>query len=158
MIQPSVPTGFESFLVRAKRRTYAGSDDDTTIERPRLEGSMQLDWSEQDWLYRDVYFGMSAFTGIETVYHTGKPLWAMAYSGGVARGNDKAKTIYAFLRAALRAMPDSFPVRGPIQFEAGGFSYQMTASGDLCSFQGSERIVVDGREEYALVFCGGLIV
>jgi hypothetical protein len=34
------------FLVTAKRRTYAGRDDDATVAAPILRGSKQLEYSE----------------------------------------------------------------------------------------------------------------
>ena len=46
-----------AFLVEAKRRTYAGLDDDATIATPLLAGSKQLEYREADLGYRDIYFG-----------------------------------------------------------------------------------------------------
>ena len=39
---PSTPPDLAAFLVEAKRRTYAGLDDDATVAAPLLAGSKQL--------------------------------------------------------------------------------------------------------------------
>ncbi|WP_245163233.1 hypothetical protein [Bradyrhizobium vignae] len=36
---PFIPPDLAAFLVEAKRRTYAGLDDDATIATPRLEAA-----------------------------------------------------------------------------------------------------------------------
>ncbi|WP_298242131.1 hypothetical protein [uncultured Bradyrhizobium sp.] len=36
---PSIPHDLAAFLVEAKRRTYAGLDDDATVATPLLAGS-----------------------------------------------------------------------------------------------------------------------
>ncbi|MGL4281045.1 MAG: DUF5680 domain-containing protein, partial [Albidovulum sp.] len=153
-----VPPGLVAFLGDAKKRTYAGSDDSATVAAPLLSGSMELGWADGDWLYRDIYFGMATFTGIETVYHAGEPVWAMAYSGGVlppAAG--EAAAVYSFLRAALLHSPEAFPVRGPERYVGPPHEYLMQAEGDLARFAGRERILFGGREVYALTFSGGLV-
>ncbi|MGL6211122.1 MAG: DUF5680 domain-containing protein [Paracoccaceae bacterium] len=152
-----LPTGFRAFLIDGKRRTYAGTDDEATVTNPLLEGSMQLDWRAGDWLYRDIYYGMAAFSGLETVYHAGKPIWAMAYSGGTTADLRTTKAIYAFLRTALCLLPAEFSVRGPGRHRGNGLDYEMDFSGDLTGFHGKERIRVDGKDQYALTFAGGLV-
>jgi hypothetical protein len=52
-------TRLAAFLVTAKRKTYAGLDDDATVAAPLLRGSRQLEYREHDLHYRDIYFGMS---------------------------------------------------------------------------------------------------
>jgi len=42
---PSIPHDLAAFLVEAKRRTYAGLDDDATLVTPLLPGSRIL-WPE----------------------------------------------------------------------------------------------------------------
>ncbi|WP_245509670.1 hypothetical protein [Bradyrhizobium vignae] len=39
---PFIPPDLAAFLVEAKRRTYAGLDDDATVATPLLTGSKQL--------------------------------------------------------------------------------------------------------------------
>ena len=64
MQQTSLPR-LAKFLVDAKRRTYAGLDDDATIATPLLPGSKQLEYRDGDLSYRDIYFGMRFFVGQE---------------------------------------------------------------------------------------------
>ena len=73
-----------AFLVAAKRRTYAGLDDDATVASPVFRGSKQLEYRESDLHYRDIYFGMSFFVGQETVMANDRVIWSMSYSGGVS--------------------------------------------------------------------------
>jgi hypothetical protein len=49
------------FLLEAKRRTYAGLDDDATVSTPLLPGSKQLEHRDGEFLCRDIYFGMPFF-------------------------------------------------------------------------------------------------
>jgi hypothetical protein len=148
-------------MVRARHKGYAGADDAATVERPLLEGSLQLDFSDGPWLYRDLYFGMRTFTGIETVWRAGRPVWSMAYAGGMTSDGADMGAVYAFLRAALRAMPDEFPVRGPARFDdASGkaaWSYRMSADGDVSRFTGEEEILPGTGRGYGLRFAGGLV-
>src|SRR5438876_531359 len=58
-----------AFLVEAKRRTYAGLDDDATVPAQIFPGSKQLEYREGDLSYRDIYFGMTFF-GTEAVVAT----------------------------------------------------------------------------------------
>lgn len=70
------------FLVRAKRHTYASHVDDASVT-PLLSGSRQLEYREDSFFYRDIYFGVNYFVGQETVYNEEQPYWAMSYAGGV---------------------------------------------------------------------------
>jgi hypothetical protein len=51
---------FLDFLIKAKKATYASQGDNASVT-PLLEGSRQLEFQEGNFLYRDVYFGMSYF-------------------------------------------------------------------------------------------------
>jgi hypothetical protein len=73
---------FMTFLVNAKRQTYAAQGDDATVT-PLVPGSRQLEYQEGALLYRDIYFGGAYFVGQETVYEGPTPVWAMGYGGGV---------------------------------------------------------------------------
>lgn len=149
-----------AFLVEAKRRTYAGLDDDATIAAPALPGSKQLEYGAGALRYRDLYFGMVFFTGIETVSRADRVIWSMSYSGGMlpeVKGRELMLGIYAFLRQALLSIEESRPYRGPPAFADGGFTYANTVSGELTRFSGSETIHADGRLVFALHYGGGAI-
>ena len=148
------------FLVEAKRRTYAGLDDDATMATPLLPGSKQLEHRAGDLLYRDIYFGMAFFVGQETVQAGERVIWSMSYAGGVSPGiGDRQEwlAIYALLRKALLAVEDERPFRGPAQFAEGDLRYINEAQGDIAEFHGEEEIHRAGAKVYGLSYQGGLI-
>jgi|tagenome__1003787_1003787.scaffolds.fasta_scaffold20360854_1 hypothetical protein len=148
------------FLVDAKRKTYAGLDDDATVLAPLLPGSRQLEYRDLDLSYRDIYFGMRFFVGQETVQVGADVVWSMSYAGGVAPavvGRNEFLAIYAFLRQALLAVRDDRPFRGPPQFENESFRYVNTSSGDVAEFHGEEQVHRGGVKVYGLRYSGGLL-
>jgi len=149
------------FLVAAKRRTYAGLDDDATISAPLLPGSKQLEYREHDLCYRDIYFGMRFFVGQETVQAGAQVIWSMSYAGGVAQGvtdREEFLAIYAFLRQALLAIGDDRPFRGPPQFEDGKFRYVNISQGDVAEFHGEEQVCRGDVRVHSLRYNGGIIL
>jgi uncharacterized protein DUF5680 len=158
-MQPSIPR-LSEFLVDAKRKTYAGLDDDATVLAPLLPGSKQLEYRDLDLSYRDIYFGMRFFVGQETVQAGADVIWSMSYAGGVAAtvvDRNEFLAIYAFLRQALLAIRDDRPFRGPPLFENASFGYVNTSSGDLAEFHGEEQIHRGGVKVYGLRYSGGLL-
>jgi hypothetical protein len=150
---------FTRFLVEVKRNTYAGQDDDATLANPLLADSKQLEWRDGNWLYRDIYYGMSFFSGLEVVYCSGEPVWSMTYSGGAVPDIrlDETRAVYAFLRSALREVPVGFPVRGPVRFSRSDYYYHLEVTGGLASFCGREEIVRNTAALYSLTFAGGIL-
>src|SRR5512145_201439 len=107
------------FLIEAKRRTYAGLDDDATVSQPFLSGSKQLEHRDGPFAYRDIYFGMAFFVGQETVSKNERVIWSMSYSGGVRPvivDRTQILSTYMFLRQALSAVNRNLPYRGPASF------------------------------------------
>ncbi|UPK03681.1 DUF5680 domain-containing protein [Bradyrhizobium sp. 170] len=148
------------FLVDAKRKTYAGLDDDATVLAPLLPGSRQLEYRDLDLSYRDIYFGMRFFVGQETVLAGAGVVWSMSYAGGVAPtvvDRNEFLSVYAFLRQALLAIRGDRPFRGPPQFENESFRYVNTSSGDVAEFYGEEQIHRAGIKVYGLRYGGGLL-
>jgi hypothetical protein len=149
-----------AFLIEAKRRTYAGLDDDATVATPIIAGSKQLDYSDGELSYRDIYFGMAFFVGQEVVTDKRRAIWSMSYAGGVSpeiTDRDKFLGVYAFLRKALLGIGEDQPFRGPSHFEQGSYRYVNTPEGGLLEFHGSERIYLDGMPVYGLRYSGGII-
>jgi len=154
------PARLSQFLVDAKRKTYAGLDDDATVLAPLLPGSKQLEYRDLDLNYRDIYFGMRFFVGQETVQAGAGIIWSMSYAGGVAStvvDRNEFLSIYAFLRHALLAIRDDRPFRGPPLFENDGFRYVNTSSGDVAEFHGEEEIHHAGIKVYGVRYGGGLL-
>ncbi|MHB8270667.1 DUF5680 domain-containing protein [Bradyrhizobium sp.] len=149
-----------AFLVEAKRRTYAGLDDDATVATPVIPGSKQLDYSNGELSYRDIYFGMAFFVGQEVVTDKQQAIWSMSYAGGVSPDITDRNTflaVYGFLRKALLRVGEDRPFRGPSQFEQGSYRYVNASEGELPEFHGAERIYLDAMPVYALRYSGGII-
>ena len=157
----SIPHDLAIFLVEAKRRTYAGLDDDATVAVPLLGGSKQLEHRAPPYAYRDIYFGMGFFAGQETVSRDDRVIWSMSYSGGVRAeitDRDSFLAIYKFLRQALLAIPAEEPYRGPRLFEQAGLIYRNEVEGALDRFHGIETIArQNGAPLYELRYGGGLL-
>ena len=148
------------FLIEAKRRTYAGLDDDATVGVPLLGGSKQLEHRARPFAYRDIYFGMGFFVGQETVSRDERVVWSMCYSGGAQPEiTDRARllSIYKFLRQALLAADVDRPYRGAPIFTTGDMTYRNDLEGSIERFHGTESISQDGSILYTLRYSGGLI-
>lgn len=158
---PSIPPDLAAFLVEAKRRTYAGLDDDATVATPLLAGSKQLEHRAAPYAYRDIYFGMGFFVGQETVSRDERVIWSMSYSGGARAeitDRDTFLAIYKFLRQALLGVSVDEPCRGPRLFERDGMVYRNETEGTLDRFHGVETIARhDGTQLYDLRYSGGLL-
>ncbi len=159
MLNTNLYSNLAKFLVKAKRQTYAGQDDDATMSNPLLTESMQLEFSDGDWFYRDIYQGMSFFVGMETVYFQQKPVWAMSYSGGALPNLElyEAKKIYKFLRTALLCVSEDTPLRGPSKHVIDNMNYTMRFDGELLRFIGIEEVSLCNTCKYRLSFSGGVI-
>lgn len=147
------------FLVEAKRQTYAAQRDDASVT-PLLPGSRQLEYRNGSLFYRDVYFGVAYFVGQETIYKGEQLYWSMSYAGGVDKfitASDKIRSIYAFLRAALRQVSKQHIFRGPSQFNEGDFEYRNTFEGDFNAFNGTEVITQHSQIIYTLHYSGGVV-
>jgi hypothetical protein len=147
-------------LVEAKRRTYAGLDDDATVAAPIIPGSKQLEYRSGDLAYRDIYFGIAYFVGQEVVSADQQAIWSMSYAGGVSSDITEPgaiRAIYAFLRQAMLLVREERPFRGPSQFEDGDYRYADTSQGGVSDFCGAEQIYLRGKQVYALRYCGGLL-
>jgi hypothetical protein len=150
--------GLAGFLLRAKRATYAAQGDDATVT-PLLPGSRQLEYHEGDLFYRDIYVGLAAFAGLETVYRASVVHWSMAYAGGVLVGASDTQTrqVYAFLRDALKRGTAEAPFRGPARHETFGYEYVNEWRGGIEEFSGAELIRRDGAVVYQLIYAGGRV-
>ena len=139
----SVTEKLSAFLVAAKRRTYAGLDDNATVASPLISGSKQLDYRDGDLSYRDIYFGLAYFVGQEVVSAQQQPIWSMSYAGGVSTETSDASdvlAIYAFLRKAMLRVDQKRPFRGPSQFEQDRYRYVDESVGELGCFHGAENL------------------
>lgn len=148
------------FLVEAKRQTYAAQSDDASVT-PLLKGSRQLEYRNGSLFYQDIYFGVAYFVGQETIYNEEQPYWSMSYAGGVEKSvteSDEIRSIYAFLRAALRRVSADHIFRGPSEFKDDDFEYKNVFEGDFNAFYGTEVITRNSQVVYTLHYSGGTVL
>ncbi len=148
-----------AFLIEAKRKTYAGLDDEASVAAPLLANSKQLEHRAGVYAYRDIYFGMNFFVGLETVAENDLPIWSMAYSGGViaaGKSDLSVPALYKFLRSALLVGTIEKPFRGPDTLVEADFAYANLVAGTLEKFQGFETIHHCGALVYEMRYSGGL--
>ncbi len=159
MTMPIARSAFVTFLLNAKRQTYAAQGDDASVT-PLLPGSRQLDYRDGMLFYRDIYFGGAYFVGQETIYYDSSPVWSMCYAGGVTKdivAQNKVGEVYEFLRAALQQVTPERPYRGPSMFSRNAYVYADESQGDMEHFFGIETIVCEGQPVYELHYGGGLL-
>lgn len=95
------------FLLKAKKNTYASSDNKTVSCRTNSH-----DFCYQDntgYQYYDTYLGGEWFSGEEAVWLHEIPVWSMNYAGRVVGENFSGD----FLKEALKEAPADSPFRGP---------------------------------------------
>lgn len=148
------------FLVEAKTKTYANVNaKEINAQRPDFK---ELEYKKGKWEYRDSYCGFFFAPGQEIVRFNKKPVWAMAYSGGM---NSKyhgdvlfAKEIFSFLKLALAKVSPKIPYRGPKSYISGNYKYTNTIKGNITDFSGTEKIFFKGKEIFKQEYIGGLII
>ena len=138
------------FLVRAKKKTYAGKGAESSPSRPQ---SHDLEYSEGELLYIDSFLGGGRFAGEEAVWISGVPRWSMNYVGRVTGEPFSGD----FLKEALLRVPEDMPYRGPREYSDGDYSYTCEVSGAFDWFHGYEVITYRGEQIYDCYFHGGAI-
>ncbi len=139
-----------TFLVKAKRNTYAAKAAEEMPSRPQ---SHDLRYEEGNYLYLDTYLGGELFSGEEAVWEKGVPVYAMNYSGRVLTKDFSGD----FLKAALQAVTEDFPFRGPAYFQDNDYVFTCKAGGDISWFQGYEEIFYQNQKVYECYFHGGKV-
>ncbi|WMT51322.1 MAG: DUF5680 domain-containing protein [Ferroplasma sp.] len=144
-----------NFIVSAKKHTYAS---DSKGVKSSVPGSHEFNFRDGIMEYRDIYFGMASFNGIETVYSKGSPVWGMVYSGGVMDEAVDTDGIYKFLKQCLSLISMEAPFRGPKSYSDGIYLYDNDFSGDIFHFMGYEKIDDGENTLYELHYSGGEIL
>ena len=139
-----------SFLIRAKRATYAGKGAETASSRI---GSHDLVYRENNLMYYDTYLGGDRFAGEEALWISDMPYWSMNYIGRVTGSPFSGD----FLKEALLHVPEDMPFRGPEKYVNGNYDYSCSVEGDCDWFQGKETISYCGNQIYECIYHGGLI-
>jgi hypothetical protein len=143
------------FIVDSKRKGYASGK---SSPNKTMKGSHEIFIQKNDLAYRDVWFGSLTFTGIETVLQNDKPVWGMAYSGGILDEDGNKEKIFSFLKKALYLVDREAPYRGPKSYTDGIMTYHNEFSGEFDYFMGYESIEDDSGITYELHYSGGSII
>ncbi|MBI2626407.1 MAG: hypothetical protein HYW69_02320 [Candidatus Nealsonbacteria bacterium] len=144
-----------NFLLRARTKTYAGAGGSVS---PALKGSKQLEYKEEDWLYRDVFYvGKGIFTGLEVVHFQGKPIWSMSYYGNFKKMTEEE--IDKILRRALIENQKTARTWKLVEWQKDGYEYicQPDFGKSVDGFGGSETIFRNGKDVYSFFYAAGLI-
>ncbi|MBI2450659.1 MAG: hypothetical protein HYV47_03970 [Candidatus Nealsonbacteria bacterium] len=145
-----------NFLLKARTKTYAGDGGSVT---PALKGSKQLEYKEENWLYRDVYyFGKGIFTGLEAIYYQDKPVWSMSYYGNFKKMTEEE--IDKILRKALRENSKTARTWKLVKWQKDGYEYVCRSDfgKSVDDFGGSEKVSKSGKDVYSFFYAAGLIV
>ena len=142
------------FLVKAKINTYASGGEKQ--EKKLSDGSKELKF-EEEFKYRDRYFGYNPFIGEEIVWQNKKVIWGMNYYGEIVLEIISAKQIYQFLQEALKKVTEDKPFRGPDNFGENDFEYVNEIKGTVEKFEGCETIFYKEKLVYKLGYCGGTV-
>jgi len=146
----------KKFLVKAKKNTYASFWK--VGGKILKDGSKEFLFKENDFIYRDRYFGSKRFIGEEIVFKNEQAVWAMNYYGGMLSEDISSKNTYSFLKKALMQVSIERPFRGSEFFEEGDFLYKDKSVGDVDDFSGTEEIFYKGNKVYELKYHGGFVV
>ena len=142
-----------SFLVKAKKNTYASGKKPTILD----DGFEEFIYEENGYKYRDRYRAQDPkpFGGEEVVWHNGTAVWIMNYYAyGISEDMDSEK-VYEFLRKAMSLVSENNPFRGPLNLKEGDFEYKNETKGEINNFKGTEKIFFKGKEIYSLEYHGG---
>ncbi len=148
----------ESFIVKAKKNGWVGSEPGGQKIPPSRPGSLDITFAEGDFFYQDSFVGISDFCGQEQVCYKGKPVWSQAYYGWIVRTDliDGHRTVEV-LRAALSAMYCAGKFLGSFEFSHGEFLYQDKNEGTFSNFTGIEEIRFNSEVAYRLRYFGGTV-
>jgi len=143
------------FLLAARTKTYAGGEGKV---KPILNGSVQLEHKEEDWLYRDIYYiGNGIFMGLEVVHSQEKPVWSMCYYGNFRKMTEEETD--KILRGALIDKWQEARLWKKVEWEKDEFKYicEPDFEGSIDEMAGMEKILKSGEQIYTLFYAGGLI-
>ncbi|HSW37837.1 MAG TPA: DUF5680 domain-containing protein [Candidatus Saccharimonadales bacterium] len=143
----------ERFILKARTKTYASAQGKS---EPALAGSVQYEYAEGDFLYKDIYFiGNGIFSGLETVYYQDKPVWSMSYFGDFSQMTEEQTD--KMLRKALKDNWESARLYKHVEKDYGDFKYKCAGQGNFDELSGTEEIHANNKKVYFLYYAGGFI-
>lgn len=145
-----------TFIVEAKLNSYVG---DGKVCASCRKGSHDIGFEKNQWSYLDSYFGGTDLIGQEVVWNFNNPVWAMNYCGRILAPElinaEKAGTA---IKTALAEMYRSGRFLGGFKKKTIHGYYNDHSTGDVASFSGVEKILVEDVVAYQLDYAGGLVV
>jgi len=145
----------ERFIVLAKSQTYVGG---SAFSYPCRPASNDVVFQKGRWSYLDSYFGGTDFIGQEVVWNSGNPVWAMNYYGRILLPDlIDADRAGAIIKESLSELYKEGRFLGGFCKETSHGNYVDVSEGDVNSFIGTEKILVDCLEAYRLDYNGGLV-
>jgi hypothetical protein len=143
----------EKFLLKARTQTYAAA---TGKSEPLLPGSVQYEYENSDYSYRDVYYiGNGIFPGLESVFYRGEPVWSMSYYGDFSKMTEEQAD--KMLRKALMELWETTRIYNRVEKDYGDFTYTCTGQGTIDELSGTEEIVANNDKLYFFNYSGGFI-
>ncbi len=145
------------FIVEANQNTWAADEAEVEPERP---GHKELEYKNGDWTLRDSYTGYFNAPGVTVVSYKDRPVWTMAYSGGMTIGNEKyAKETFDYLKSALMMVTPLLPYRGPRLHAKDDKLYEFELVGDLEDYYWVENIYLESNiNTFTQKGNGGIVV
>lgn len=143
----------EKFILVARTKTYAAAINKS---ESILSGSRQYEYSEGEYLYRDIYYiGNGLFPGVEVVYYKERPVWSMTYFGDFSKMTEEQadKT----LRRALIDLWDKTRTYNYVEKDYDSYRYICDGNGTIDELKGRESILIDDKEVYFFDYQGGFI-
>ena len=151
-------TKLYNFLIEAKKQTYA--NENIEKQKSSRKESHDYEYSSNNMIYHDTYFGGTNFMGEEVVYEENDtPIWGMNYYGVTLDQTLSEEAVDKALRPALMQVgsDETIPVRGPKEYVNGEYKYSFKVVGDLEYFEGEETIYKSDKKVYVLKCHGGTI-
>jgi hypothetical protein len=152
VVDDGVIERIRGFLATNVQRGYGGG-----MAEQLPDGTTRIRFEREGIMFDDAWSGGDPFGGRILVSVDGRPTWLCVYYGAVTDGAEDPWAVYSFLRQALLAAPDAFPVRGSSTFAEGELRYRCSYRGDLGRFAGHEQIGRRRRRVYEGTFAGGLV-
>ncbi len=143
----------EKFLLKARTKTYASADGKSEAILP---GSVQYEYAEGDFLYRDIYYiGNGIFPGLETIYLKDTPVWSMSYFGDFSGMTEEQAD--SMLRKALMDNWELTRIYNRVEKDYDDFKYICDGQGTIDELTGTEEIYVRNKKVYFFYYAGGFI-
>jgi len=149
----------KQFLIKAKSSCYASQTEGVADGRERIfnDGCKVSVYQENNYAYKDAYYGYNPYIGEEVLFCDDAFIWSMNYYGLVTQETILPKQVYDFLKIALRNVTVDMPYRGPEYIKDGDFEYKLEHNGIFEQYHGIERIFYKGQEVFIGYYHGGMI-